>query len=279
MNQELEELLAKSEAAMKVPAAVSFIQSLQTLAPVNIPSLAKDLRDKAGASQPWEKSIVDLARLARNFPREFLTAIEGKVMYKHAKEIIKRVALKPEYIRHGYATAVDIENFECILCVGQVGAPSDSFNDLLGDKIATEENGSYTFMPYFDTLLYLPPVSKEELLVIIEHFGSFQFPHHRRFSVGIDGRAFSIEHTFAKVGESLNFRHWFLGGHKYSDYEPYEWEKDLGDFCLIVRFEISFKRSELGDSWKIPEYFKPRDFRLKIVLACLHEYFGLPVVI
>ena len=270
-----EELLAKARLALEVPAAVSFIQALQALAPDNIPGLAKALRDIAGTGKPWEKSIVDLARLARNYPREFSALVNKETGMK----TLKRITLKPEHIRNGYITVLDIENFECALQVEAIGQEShDSHNNLLGGRIETPKKDSYTFMPYLDFKLFLPSVSKEELIAIINHFGSFRHPDTRLTPVEIDGQPLSIHHDFDKEGEALNFRSWFLDPSWSRD--KVKWEDDLANFCLIVRFIIHFHNNNPdlhARNSEVPEFFKSREFRLKIVLFCLSEYFGLPV--
>jgi len=283
MNQNKVELLEKAREALKVPALVNFVKSLLILAPENMPGLAKVLRDIAGIGQPWEKSIIDLARLARSFPQDFLAAIQEEEM----KKIIRRMALKPEYIKDGYTTTVIIAGFECALRIKPIGLGEDIYNDLLGKKIETKKNDCYTFLPYFDIEILPPPITKEELLTIIQSFGRYSFPNNRRFKINIDGHELLICHDFHK-NEQLpyDFYNWVTGGWNKSGFgwkEKYDWEKELNNFYFIFRATISFPESMqtgpsgMQENWKIPEYFKSKDFRLKIILNCLREYFGLTV--
>jgi len=275
MNQK-EVLLAKAEIALRIPAAVSFVLALQKLAPDNIPGIAKSLRDKAGQNQVWGKSIVDLARLARDYPRLFQEAIKGNNKMK----IKRRIKLNPDRIRNGYNTILPIAGFECELCVSAIGECPEAENsksNILGCRIESEETDVYSFMPYFKAELYLPPVTKRELLQIIQSFGPYQWPDKRMFSFIIDGCYFGVDHNFDKKGESLNFLNWFLRGFL-DQRKEYKWEDDLNSFCLIVRFSIDARELYCGEyKNEVPDFLRSRDIRLKIVLACLNEYFNLPI--
>jgi hypothetical protein len=93
--------------------------------------------------------------------------------------------------------------------------------------------------------------------------------------IKIGGHKVSVHHEFAIVEDPRSeFRHWWQCG--YLENRTFDWENELNSFCMIVRFMIwiDFNQKE---NWTIPDFIKPRDFRLKIVLHCLKEYFGFEV--
>lgn len=77
---QLQKLLERSKAALESKQAVLFINSVLSLAPENIPGMAKNLQSFIERSNPLHKSIVDLARLARDYPDVFRQLVGGNKM-------------------------------------------------------------------------------------------------------------------------------------------------------------------------------------------------------